>query len=184
HDMGYYDLRVAVNVSGRQIEDRQFPEIVRETLELYALDAERLELELTESVMLEAAADELGIIEHLREIGVSISIDDFGTGYSSFRYLQEFPVQCLKIDRSLVATFDADVNQDRGRSGLAIARAIVTLGEGLCIRIVAEGIETHDQFDAVRQLGCDEIQGFLFSKPVPFSETTLMLKNGVDLTSV
>ncbi len=176
HELGFQYIRAAVNVSGRQVQDWSFPEIVRDVLAGCGVDGHHLELELTESIMLEAAASQLTTIKRLRDIGVSLSIDDFGTGYSSFRYLQEFPVQCLKIDRSLIVAIEGDSGAESSRSGTAIAHAIVTLGHGLNMRIVAEGIETAAQFRAIRQLGCDQAQGFFFGKPEPFERTIELLE--------
>jgi len=114
-------------------------------------------------------------LNRLHEMGIQLSIDDFGTGYSSLSYLKRFPISTLKIDQSFVC--DLSTNRDDA----AIVNAIIALGHGLGLKVIAEGVETIEQLDYLRTLKCDEIQGYLFSRPVPADEMTRLLRNGVSL---
>jgi predicted signal transduction protein with EAL and GGDEF domain len=152
---------IAVNVSGRQLEDHGYIFDVADALERSGIAPERLVLEITESVLMrdpQAALERLGA---LRILGVRIAVDDFGTGYSSLAYLQRFPVNVLKIDKAFVT------GVDEGEGGAALVRAIVALGRSLGLGTVAEGVETAEQARALRALGCHYGQGYLFSRPVP-----------------
>ena len=154
------DLVVAVNVSALQFQQANFVAGVAEALRAAALPPERLELELTESILIRDADDALKRLESLAQLGVGLSIDDFGTGYSSLSYLKRFPIRKLKIDRSFVCGLPGD------DSDIAIAVAIIHLGRALNLRVIAEGVETEEQREFLRQVGCDEFQGFLFSRAV------------------
>jgi EAL domain-containing protein (putative c-di-GMP-specific phosphodiesterase class I) len=162
--------RVAVNVSPLQLRHRGF---VREIAEAIGIDphaAHGLELEITESLIMEDVEHSIATLEAIRAMGVRVAIDDFGTGYSSLSYLSKLPVDTIKIDRSFV------VAMTTGAQGLALVSTIVTLGHSLKLTIVAEGVETEQQAACLRKLGCDEMQGYLFSKPMPcatFEETYL-----------
>ena len=152
-------VRVAVNVSGVQFRDG-LEEAVMTALANARLDARRLALEVTESVLMRDADDALARLHRLRGLGVSIALDDFGTGYSSLSYLRRFPFDRIKIDRAFVRDIaDPDA--------AAIMRAIVDLGHRLGKGIVVEGVETQDQLERVRREGCNEVQGFIFSRPLP-----------------
>jgi EAL domain-containing protein (putative c-di-GMP-specific phosphodiesterase class I) len=129
-------------------------------------------LELTESVLMREIETTLVILKQLNEMGVQLSIDDFGTGYSSFSYLRRFPLQTLKIDRSFVR--DVPDHQDVA----AITKAIIAMGQGLKLNVVAEGVETRPQLEYLRELGCDEYQGYLFSAAVPAAEFARLLPRG------
>jgi EAL domain-containing protein (putative c-di-GMP-specific phosphodiesterase class I) len=135
----------------------------------FGLPPECLEIEITESMVVQDAPRLIRMLNRLRELGVHIAIDDFGTGYSNLRYLQRFPAQRLKIDRSFIA----DIH--RNADDAAIVRAIVTLGHSLDMRVVAEGVETHAQLELLRGMGCDEVQGFLLGEPMPASELAARL---------
>ncbi|MFC3532399.1 EAL domain-containing protein [Vogesella facilis] len=150
---------VAVNLSALQFRQPLLVEQISRLLHEAALPAECLELELTESVVLEDPDDALGLMERLHNLGVRLAIDDFGTGYSSLNYLRRFPVDRLKIDRSFVQ----DLEQGRG---IAIVRAIVSLAHSLGFVTIAEGVETPAQLAQLRRLRCDEVQGFLFARPM------------------
>lgn len=152
--------KVAVNVSAIQFRQACFVESVRRGLSQYALPADLLELELTESILVVDMHEALEKLKTLNALGVHLSIDDFGTGYSSLAYLKTFPIQTLKIDRSFVKDLLQN-NADRG-----IADAIITLGRSLGLNVVAEGIETIDQAKLLREMGCHEGQGFLWSPAV------------------
>ncbi|WP_174874580.1 EAL domain-containing protein [Vogesella oryzae] len=169
-DRGINMPSVAVNLSALQFRQPQLVEQVAGLLHEAALPAECLELELTESVVLEDPEDALGLMQRLHELGVRLAIDDFGTGYSSLNYLRRFPVDRLKIDRSFVQ----DLEQGRG---IAIVRAIVSLARSLGFVTIAEGVETEAQLDMLRRLHCDEVQGFLFAKPMPVAQLESWLHN-------
>ncbi|HUK45326.1 MAG TPA: EAL domain-containing protein [Gaiellaceae bacterium] len=150
-------ISVSVNVSGLQLHQPEFVEDVQRILAQTGLDPTCLTLELTESILVQHQRVEAILLE-LREIGVGIAIDDFGTGYSSLSYLQQFPATSIKVDRAFVSRLD-----DQGESGLA--RSILAIGETLGLITVAEGVETSEQLEVLRELGCDRAQGFLFGRP-------------------
>jgi diguanylate cyclase (GGDEF)-like protein len=154
-------LKVAVNLSAIQFRSPGLVDVVIEALAAAGLAAERLELEITEAVLLQDNAATLATLYGLRSLGVRISMDDFGTGYSSLSYLQSFPFDKIKIDRSFIE------NITEGRSAVNIVRAITAMAKGLGMTTTAEGVETQEQRDAVAFEGCTEMQGYLFSKPLP-----------------
>jgi diguanylate cyclase (GGDEF)-like protein/PAS domain S-box-containing protein len=158
------EIRVAVNLSPTQLRGRGFMAAVKRTLAETGLPARRLELEITERVLMQKDEAVLAMLHQLRSCGIRIALDDFGTGYSSLNYLRSFPFDRIKIDRS----FTADMHCERG--GGAIIQAIATLGASLGIETTAEGVETSEQLDAMRRAGCTEVQGFLLSRPRPASE--------------
>lgn len=154
------ETRVAVNLSPVQFKSRRLLDVVREALAESGLSPTRLELEITESVMLADSEQTLETLHALRSMGIRISMDDFGTGYSSLSYLRAFPFDKIKIDRSFIE--DASSND----ANFEIVKAVIALGRSLGMATTAEGVETEEQLDAVRAHGCDEIQGFLFSRPL------------------
>jgi len=168
--LGLPPLVISVNLSPIQFRRtglvRQVAEVLKET----GLDGRWLELELTESFIMQDAERINTAMGELKALGVEIAVDDFGTGYSSLSYLKRFPVDRLKIDKSFVQ----DVTHDPDDA--AIARAIINLGHSLNLRVVAEGVETQDQMDFVRSHGCDEIQGYLFSRPLAAAEFEALLR--------
>jgi diguanylate cyclase (GGDEF)-like protein len=152
---------MSVNVSPQQLADIRFPALVREALFLSNVPADRLWLEVTESVMIDNTAAARDSLDQLRSLGVRIALDDFGTGYSSLSLLQDFPVQRIKIDRAFVDTIAEPGNDD------TLVRMIIGLGDSMDVDIVAEGVETVLQLRALRNLGCAKAQGYLISHPVP-----------------
>ncbi|AOE85665.1 putative bifunctional diguanylate cyclase/phosphodiesterase [Pseudomonas sp. TCU-HL1] len=158
---GHRDWRVAVNLSALQFSHAGLVGSVQAALERYALPANCLTLEITETTAMQDADSSLAILRQLAEMGVDLSIDDFGTGYSSLLYLKRLPANELKIDRGFVRDLERDSDD------AAIVSAIVALGQALDLRIVAEGVETESQQAFLTGLGCDSLQGFLFGKPVP-----------------
>ncbi|HEY7841106.1 MAG TPA: GGDEF domain-containing phosphodiesterase, partial [Gammaproteobacteria bacterium] len=154
-------VRLAVNVSARQFRSSGFTEAVGRVLRTSGLDPSRLELELTESVLIQDQDEGVKILERLKDLGVQIAIDDFGTGYSSLSYLSRLPIDCLKIDRSFISRSATD------RHDAAIVQAIISLARSLGMRVMAEGVETQEQLGFLRSLGCEEAQGFYFAKPLP-----------------
>ncbi|MCP3461398.1 bifunctional diguanylate cyclase/phosphodiesterase [Bradyrhizobium sp. CCGUVB23] len=157
-------LHVAVNISAVQFRYAGLAEVIVGALAAAGLDASRLEIEITESVLLQDKEGTLATLHRLRELGIRIAMDDFGTGYSSLTYLQCFPFDKIKIDRSFVR----DVATDAG--SLNIVRAIAALASGLGMTATAEGVETHEQLDRIAAEGCTEMQGYLFSRPLPAAE--------------
>jgi diguanylate cyclase (GGDEF)-like protein len=169
------DLRIAVNLSPAQLRNPALPQMLVSALAASGLAPDRLELEITETVLLHDSAATLAILFRLRELGVRIAMDDFGTGYSSLSHLQRFPFDKIKIDRSFINNIAADV------SSLNIVRAVAALASGLGVAATAEGVETPEQFDLIRSEGCTEMQGFLLSKPVPAHELEpLLLAKGIE----
>jgi len=154
------DLVVAINVSALQFQSTSFIDDVSRALNDAGLEPHRLELELTESILIQHLDETLAKLEALASLGVRISIDDFGTGYSSMGYLKRFPVHKLKIDRSFITGLPDD------ESDYAITQAIVSMGLALRLRVIAEGVETEQQKNCLEQLGCNEYQGFLMSGAV------------------
>ena len=161
---GLPPLRVAVNLSARQFRDRHLLQQVRDVLTRTGLPPERLELELTESAIMDNPEQGVEVLRNLRALGLHLAIDDFGTGYSSLSYLKRFPIQRLKIDRSFVMDLEHDAND------VAIAQAVIALARTLGLGVTAEGIETAAQLEMLRSFGCSEGQGYLFSRPVSAEE--------------
>ncbi|MGY8663220.1 EAL domain-containing protein [Bradyrhizobium sp. UFLA05-109] len=157
-------LHVAVNISAVQFRFAGLAEVIVGALAAAGLDASRLEIEITESVLLQDKEGTLATLHRLRELGIRIAMDDFGTGYSSLTYLQCFPFDKIKIDRSFVR----DIATDAG--SLNIVRAIAALASGLGMTATAEGVETREQLDRIAAEGCTEMQGYLFSRPLPAAE--------------
>lgn len=156
--------RVAVNLSLRQFRDPDLLLVMRQTIQECGVDPSRLELELTESAIMENLGETLRILAELKELGITISIDDFGTGYSSLAQLKRLPVDTVKVDRTFVRDLPDDTED------LAITSAIIAMAHKMNLRVVAEGIETEAQLDFLSANGCDFGQGFLFSRAVPFDE--------------
>jgi EAL domain-containing protein (putative c-di-GMP-specific phosphodiesterase class I) len=157
-------LRVAVNLSPAQFRVAGLAEMIAGVVGETGIDPERLELEITEGVLLTDTEQTLTTLNALKSIGVEIAIDDFGTGYSSLGYLRRFPIDRIKIDGSFIRDIET------GDGGLAIVRAVIALGASLAMRTTAEGVETAEQAHRLRELGCDDAQGYLFSPPLPAEE--------------
>jgi len=169
-DAGFAPLIMAVNLSSVQFRHSDLPELVTRILDEEGLPPEYLELELTESVAMHNPQGVIAVMNNLHERGVRMSIDDFGTGYSSLSYLKKFKVYKLKIDQSFVRDISTDP-EDK-----AIVSAIINLARGLGLQTIAEGVETEGQLAFLREQGCDEMQGYLFSKPVPAGQFEALLK--------
>jgi diguanylate cyclase (GGDEF)-like protein len=164
--------RIAVNLSARQFRDRNLDRIIADVVSSVGIDPKFLEFELTESILMQDAGRAAEMLRNLKSLGVSIAVDDFGTGYSSLAYLKRFPLDTLKIDREFVRDCVSDPDD------AAIAQSIVSLAHNLGLEVVAEGVETQEQLEFLASVGCDEMQGFYFSKPVPQAECTRMLSEG------
>jgi diguanylate cyclase len=167
---GLRPMRVAVNLSAAQFRQQTLTEVVRSALADARLSASYLEIELTESAVMQDAEASIQILRHLSDIGLSISIDDFGTGYSSLNYLRRLPLDSLKIDRTFIREVTAS------RDDAEIVRAIVSLAHSLRLEVVAEGVENADQLAFLRGLGCDQYQGYLCSPPVPSEDFVAILR--------
>ena len=164
------DIHLAVNLSPVQFKSGGFVDFVKEALDLATLPAERLELEITESILLQDTAEVLAALHQLRAMGVVIALDDFGTGYASLSYLRTFPFDKIKIDQAFVR--DLTKNDE----ATSIVRAVVSLGRDLHMTTVAEGVETLEQLNRLREEGCTEAQGFIFSRPRPASELESLIQ--------
>jgi predicted signal transduction protein with EAL and GGDEF domain len=162
-ESGHENVRVSVNLSARQFREVSLASRVETVIRETNLDPRLLELEITESVAVENVGLTLGVLTQLRALGISIAIDDFGTGHSALSYLKRFPIDTLKIDRSFVEDLPEPADA-------AIVRAVVQLAQGLGLRVIAEGVETKEQLDFLRDIGCNEVQGFYFGSPIPAAE--------------
>jgi diguanylate cyclase (GGDEF)-like protein/PAS domain S-box-containing protein len=169
---GYGPLRIAVNLSARQFAEQGLVDAIGATLVDTGLHPECLEIEVTESLMMADVEAALRTMHALKSMGIGLSIDDFGTGYSSLSYLKRFPVDVLKIDRSFVHDLAA------GEDDAAMVDAIISLARGLHMRVIAEGVETRAQLEYLRSHGCDEVQGYLYSRALPVAELEQILRNG------
>jgi EAL domain-containing protein (putative c-di-GMP-specific phosphodiesterase class I) len=164
-------LFVAINLSPIQFKHRELVETVRAALAETSLEPSRLELEITENVLLYDTKVALEILQALKRIGVSIAMDDFGTGYSSLAYLNSFPFDTIKIDKSFIADLH------RSNKSNAIVKSVISLGKSLRMTITAEGVENDEQLKFLSDEGCRQIQGFHFGKPMTAEELTIARKN-------
>jgi diguanylate cyclase (GGDEF)-like protein len=171
---GFAPLRVAVNLSARQFQQQNLPDMVIRVLQETGLNANALELELTESSIMKNAESAVKTLGELKAMGINISVDDFGTGFSSLGYLKRLPIDILKIDKSFVC--DVTTNPDDA----ALVMAIITLAHNLRLKVIAEGVETEEQLRFLHLLRCDEWQGYLFSKPLPAAAFAELFLQGQD----
>lgn len=167
---GFDPLHISVNVSIKQLKQKNFTKTVTEAIEKSGINPQHLELEITESIFLEDIHAIITTLKELKETGLKLSMDDFGVGYSSFRYLKNIPLDVIKIDRSFVKDV---TNQSKDA---AIVTAIIAMAHTLNIKVIAEGVETEEQLAFLYSKKCDEMQGFLLSKPLPIDELTRFLK--------
>ena len=163
--------KVSVNISARQFSDGQLGTRIATILRETGLPPACLELELTESILMREVDEAMVILDSLKFLGLSIAIDDFGTGYSSLNYLKQFPIDVLKIDRSFVDGLPS------GEQDAQIARAIIAMAHSLNLAVIAEGVETHEQLEFLREHGCDEVQGYLFGRPMPANRFEAQFSN-------
>ncbi|WP_085636524.1 MULTISPECIES: bifunctional diguanylate cyclase/phosphodiesterase [unclassified Pseudomonas] len=169
---GLPDVRMSVNVSAIDFRQGDFVETVEQVLQASALPASLLELEITEGVMMQSVEATMTALDRIKALGVRLAIDDFGTGYSSLSYLHRFPVDVLKIDQSFTRTLDSEGGDD------ALVGAIISLGKSLRLNVIAEGVETQRQLDVLKAHGCEEGQGYHFSKAVPADDFARLLAAG------
>ena len=167
---GMEGLRVAVNLSGYQLQHSRLVETVRTILDETGMPGELLEFEITESVIMQNPDYAVEVLNEISSLGIHISIDDFGTGYSSLSHLKRFSVNTLKIDKSFVR--DVESNS----TDAAIASAIIAMGSSLNLKVIAEGVETKQQMDFLRENNCDQVQGFLISRPLPADQALKVLR--------
>ncbi|WP_097028125.1 putative bifunctional diguanylate cyclase/phosphodiesterase [Clostridium peptidivorans] len=170
-DIGIKPIKVAVNLSVKQFLDINFAHKVQKILEETGLDSKWLELEITESIAVQDVALTINILRKLHSMGVSISLDDFGTGFSSLQYLKHFKINTLKIDACFIRDM---VNDEDSKS---IVNTIISLAKNLKLKVIAEGVETREQWLLLKKQKCDEIQGYYYSKPMPFEEACEFLEN-------
>lgn len=166
---GHHQLRIAVNISPRQFQQRGLIPMIDTILQETGCDPQGLELELTETTLMESPKEATALLKALKRRGISLAIDDFGTGYSSLSHLKHFPIDRLKIDRSFVHDLT------RSREDSAIVEAIIAMAHRLGLEVVAEGVEHPDQHAILSDWGCKTCQGFLYSKAVPADEATALL---------
>ena len=163
-EKGIRPVRISVNVSGQQFLAADFVKEVKKALEDFALSPQHLELEITESLLMDNTGANIEKLQQIRDLGCHVSIDDFGTGYSSLSYLTRFPISALKIDRAFIKDIESNKNASE------VARAIIGLSQGLKLEVIAEGAENSKHVDFLRQNGCNTVQGFYYSRPIPAEE--------------
>jgi EAL domain-containing protein (putative c-di-GMP-specific phosphodiesterase class I) len=169
-DAGLPPMRIAVNLSARQFQFRDLMDTVSQALEETGLDAQFLQLEITEGVAMQDVEFTITMLRELRKMGVQIAMDDFGTGHSSLSYLKRFPINVLKIDQSFVQDLTVDPDD------AAIASTVIVMAHNLKLKVIAEGVETEGQLAFLRERQCDEMQGYLFSKPAPAEVVEALLR--------
>ena len=165
-ELGYEPIVVSVNVSAKQLLEDDFVENIITTLDNTGLDPQYLELEITESTIMENSVTNITKLNQLKELGVRLSLDDFGTCYSSLSYLKSLPIDTLKIDRSFIQNI---INSDVDKK---VCEAIINLAHTLNLKVVAEGVEEHSQLKLLTTMNCDKIQGYYFSPPIIAEELT------------
>lgn len=163
-EKGIRPVRISVNVSGQQFLTADFVKEVKKALEDFALSPQHLELEITESLLMDNTGANIEKLQQIRDLGCHVTIDDFGTGYSSLSYLTRFPISALKIDRAFIKDIETSQNASE------VARAIISLSHGLKLEVIAEGAENSKHVDFLRQNGCNTVQGFYYSRPIPAEE--------------
>jgi EAL domain-containing protein (putative c-di-GMP-specific phosphodiesterase class I)/DNA-binding response OmpR family regulator len=169
-DMGYFFRRVAANISAQQLQQPNFGSRLLEIIMETGLSPQYLELELTESMVVQNIEQATNVFQQIKNMGVQIGIDDFGTGYSSLSYLNNFDFDTLKIDRSFVHNLDKQPKKQ------AMLQLMISLGHTLSLKVLAEGVETEAELSILKELHCDEFQGYLFSRPLPASEIEVLLQ--------
>ncbi len=163
-EAGYQRIKVALNVSNYQFAKQDLAGIIKAALQDTLISPKGLGIEITESALMGNTEKEVQILTELNALGIELAIDDFGTGYSSLSYLKQLPLDFLKIDKSFIDGVASD------RRDQAIVRATIVMAHGLDMKTIAEGVETEEQLSFLQKHGCDEIQGYLFSRPLPADE--------------
>ncbi len=169
---------IAINLSARQFQQEGLSKLIKRLLDKHELSPRFIELEITESTLMSNMAHTISTLNKLRNMGISLALDDFGTGYSSLSYLKKFPVNKLKVDQSFVR----DITTDPGDA--SIVASIISLAHNLELTVVAEGCESSGQLDFIRAYDCEEVQGYLFSRPLPKDDAEVILLQGkIDIPS-
>jgi EAL domain-containing protein (putative c-di-GMP-specific phosphodiesterase class I) len=174
-ERGLPPLRVAVNLSGRQFGQPDLMSRVSAALEAAHIDPGRLEVEITESMVMTDAERSIEILREMTARRIIVSIDDFGTGYSSLSYLKRFPIHNLKIDRAFITDLPHDIDD------AAITQAVIAMAHRLGLRVIAEGVEQSEQLLFLAANDCDEVQGYLVAKPMPAHELEALIQRGIDI---
>jgi EAL domain-containing protein (putative c-di-GMP-specific phosphodiesterase class I) len=167
---GFEPLRLGINVSAQQFQDREFMDVLSRILEESEFEPKWLNVEITESVVIHDVRETIQKLRQLHAVGITVAIDDFGVGYSSLSYLKDFPIDQLKMDRSFVQNLPHSGNDAK------IARHIVDMAHSLGLSVIAEGVETSEQLQFLKEIGCDEVQGYLLSRPVPAEDFERLLQ--------
>lgn len=171
---GYDDFKISFNVSSQQMKDKEFYNKLKEQVDIYNINPIHLEMEITEYTSVEDIENTLIQLKKVREIGISVSLDDFGKDYSSLSYLQNLPLDVLKIDKTFVSS-SVNQNQEKSIKGQAIIKTIITLAQGLGLKTVAEGVEIKEEYELLKSLGCDFVQGWYFYKALDFKDIIKLL---------
>ena len=166
---GRTDITISVNISVKHLLKNNFLEDIKSVLETYAISPSQLEIEITESVMVESVERAKAVIEEVKGLGLQVAIDDFGTGYSSLSYLHNFPANLLKIDKSFI---DA---MNEGKSSQKYVESIISIGHVLGLEVISEGVESEEQLETLKRIGCDLIQGYIWGRPLPPDEAEKLL---------
>lgn len=164
-------MKIAINLSGRELDNEDLVDHIQRALTLFQVDASRLEVELTEEIFIQNIERNRNQLKRLHDLGVLLAIDDFGVGYSSLAYLRDFPVDLLKIDRSFIT------NITECPDDAIITRAVTNLAHNLGVKVVAEGVETEEQLEFLKNLNCDVVQGYLISRPVEATQLEILLRD-------
>jgi EAL domain-containing protein (putative c-di-GMP-specific phosphodiesterase class I) len=176
-DAGLPPMCIAVNISAVELRARDFVAGVRAILTETGIEPRHLELELTETFLMQDLESTSAVLRALKDMGVHLALDDFGTGYSSLSYLKRFPIDTLKIDRSFVSDLTTDADD------ASIVNAVISMGKSLHMGVVAEGVETREQLEFLREQGCPEAQGYYFSQPLVAAELVQLLRHGLRKSS-
>jgi diguanylate cyclase (GGDEF)-like protein len=171
-DAGFAPIRMAINISAVELRAKDFVQDVRHALQDTGLDPRYLELELTETFLLQDPKSTVSVLKTLKELGICLALDDFGTGYSSLSYMRRFPIDTLKIDESFVRDITTD------QENASVVQAIIDMGKGLHMRVVAEGVETHEQLHILQKRACPEAQGYFLARPDIAKHVTRLLETG------
>jgi EAL domain-containing protein (putative c-di-GMP-specific phosphodiesterase class I) len=166
---------VAINISAKQFRDKNLIKHIETTLLEYSLSPNHLEIELTEATVMEDISEAIAIMKEIKDLGITLAMDDFGTGYSSLSYLKKLPFDTLKVDMSFIK------DMDESEINTSIVKTIIELAHTLKLQVVAEGVETKSQAVALREMGCDVMQGYLFSKPLDNDDIAVLLKRNLNL---
>ena len=173
-NLGLYNIKMAINISAQQFHGKDLVDILKTGIDKYDLLPEQIEVELTETLLVQNVQESIEQLNLLHSQGFIVAIDDFGTGYSSLSYLQQFPFDVLKIDQSFVR------NIDQNAKNKTITASIINLAHQLDLKVIAEGVETWAEYDAIAEMGCDELQGYLFSRPLSVEDFTDLLSQGLN----